>query len=58
MVERKLSEKFGSPSKVRCILRPKAKQQATEGHLVKAALERGGRITSVVEDSSLMGGDK
>ncbi len=58
MVERKLSEKFGSPSKVRCILRPRAKQQATEGHLVKAALEMGGRITSVVEDSSLMGGDK
>jgi DNA polymerase-3 subunit gamma/tau len=58
MVERKLSEKFGSPSKVRCILRPKAKQQATVGHLVKAALEMGGRITSVVEDSSLMGGDK
>ena len=58
MVERKLSEKFGSPSKVRCILRPKAKQQATEGHLVKAALEMGGRITSVVEGSSLMGGDK
>jgi DNA polymerase-3 subunit gamma/tau len=49
MVEKKLAEKFGLPNKVRCILTPKAKQQAVNGHLVKAALEIGGRITSVEE---------
>lgn len=57
MVEAKLSEKFGSPSKVQCVLRPKAGQRAAEGHLVKAALQMGGRITSVVEDPKLTGGD-
>jgi len=57
MVEKKLAEKFGNPSKVRCVLRPKAEQRPTEGHLVKAALEMGGRITSVTEDVSMMGGD-
>lgn len=50
LLERKLSEKFGKPSKVRCILKPKAGRRAIEGHLVKAALEMGGRITSVIED--------
>ena len=58
MVERKLSEKFGSPSKVRCVLRPKARQQAIDGHLVKAALAMGGRITSVVEDTTTAGEEK
>ncbi len=58
LVEKKLSEKFGSPNKVRCVLRPKAKQRAIEGHLVKAALEMGGRITSVVEDQTLTKGEE
>jgi DNA polymerase-3 subunit gamma/tau len=58
MVERKLSEKFGSPNKVRCVLKPKARQQAIDGHLVKAALEMGGRITSVVEDMTMAGEEK
>jgi len=58
LVEKKLSEKFGSPSRVRCVLRPRAKQRAMEGHLVKAALEMGGRVTSVVENSTLEGGEK
>ena len=49
LIEKKLGEKFTSPSKVRCVLRPKAKQRAVEGHLVRAALEMGGRITSVEE---------
>ncbi len=49
LVEEKLAEKFGTPNKVRCILKPKARQRAVEGHLVKAALEMGGRITSVEE---------
>ena len=49
LIEKKLGNKFGSPSKVRCVLRPKARQRALEGHLVKAALEMGGRITSVEE---------
>ncbi|MFC1924186.1 DNA polymerase III subunit gamma/tau [Chloroflexota bacterium] len=49
LIEKRLGKKFGSPSKVRCVLRPKDKQKAMEGHLVKAALEMGGRITSVEE---------
>ena len=49
LIEKKLSDKFGCPSKVRCILKPKARQRAVEGHLVKAALEMGGRVTSVEE---------
>jgi hypothetical protein len=58
MVEKKLGEKFGNPSKVRCVLRPKAEQRPTDGHLVKAALEMGGRITSVIDDASMTGGDR
>jgi DNA polymerase-3 subunit gamma/tau len=58
LIEKKLSEKFGSPSKVRCVLKPKAKQKAMEGHLVRAALEMGGRVTSVVEDSTAARGEK
>lgn len=58
MVERKLSEKFGSPSRVRCVLKPKTRQQAIDGHLVKAALAMGGRITSVVEDTTMAGEEK
>ena len=49
LIEKKLGEKFSSPSRVRCVLRPKAKQRAVEGHLVRAALEMGGRITTVEE---------
>jgi len=58
MVEKKLAEKFGSPNKIRCVLKPKAKQRAVDGHLVKAVLEMGGRITSVVEDSSMTEGEE
>jgi hypothetical protein len=58
LIEKKLSDKFGSPSKVRCVLRPKARQRAMEGHLVRAALEMGGRVTSVVEDPTLARGEK
>jgi DNA polymerase-3 subunit gamma/tau len=58
LIEKKLSEKFGSPSKVRCVLRPKARQRAMEGHLVRAALEMGGRVTGVVEDPTLARGEK
>jgi DNA polymerase-3 subunit gamma/tau len=49
MVEKKLGERFGTPNKISCILREKTKQRAMEGHLVKAALEMGGRVTSVEE---------
>ncbi len=49
MVEKKLGEKFGTPNKISCVLKPKAKQRAMEGHLVRAALEMGGRVTSVEE---------
>lgn len=49
LIEKKLVEKFGSPSKVRCVLRPKSRQKAMGGHLVRAALEMGGRVTSVEE---------
>ncbi len=56
MVEQKLADKFGSPNKVRCILRPKGRQRVMEGHLVKAALEMGGRVTRVEEDPNLAGG--
>jgi len=58
MVEKKLGEKFGSPNKIRCVLRPKAGQRAMEGHLVRAALEMGGRITGVVEGPNLTGGEE
>jgi DNA polymerase-3 subunit gamma/tau len=47
LVEKKLEEEFGTPGKIRCVLKPKDKKRAEEGHLVKAALEMGGRITSV-----------
>jgi len=59
-VERKLADIFGVPNKIRCVLRPreqKPKQRAVDSHLVKAALEMGGRITSIVEDSSTGGGE-
>lgn len=55
LIERKLADVFGAPSKIRCILKPQeqeTKPRAVDGHLVKAALKMGGRITSVVEDSS------
>jgi DNA polymerase-3 subunit gamma/tau len=49
MVERKLSETFGTPNKIKCVLKEKSKQRAMDGHLVRAALEAGGRVTSVEE---------
>jgi hypothetical protein len=58
MVENKLSQMFGSPSKVRCILRPEAKQQALNGHLVKEALKMGGRIVSVETRRNPSGGNE
>ncbi len=54
MVERKLAEKFGSPSKIRCVLKsrdPRPRRKVEDIPLVKAALEHGARITSVVEQS-------
>ena len=57
MVEQKLGERFGSPNKVRCELQPKKTQRPTEGHLVKAAQQMGGRITGVVENPNLTGGE-
>ena len=56
MVERKLAEKFGSPSKIRCVLKSKEakpRRNIEDIPLVKAALEHGARITSVVEDSPM-----
>ena len=56
MVERKLAEKFGSPSKIRCVLKSKEAKPGRKIEdipLVKAALEHGARITSVVEDSPM-----
>ncbi len=61
MVERKLAEKFGSPSKIRCVLKTKEakpKRKVEDIPLVKAALEHGARITSVVEDSSMTEGEE
>jgi DNA polymerase-3 subunit gamma/tau len=49
MVEKKLSETFGTPNKISCVLKEKSKKRAMEGHLVRAALEAGGRVTSVEE---------
>ena len=49
LIESKLGQKFGSPNKVRCILKPKAKQRALDGHLVRAAVEMGARVTNVEE---------
>ena len=61
MVETKLAEKFGSPNKIRCVLRSKEvkpKRKVEDIPLVKAALEHGARITSVVEDSSMTEGEE
>jgi hypothetical protein len=61
MVERKLAEKFGSPNKIRCVLKTKEvkpKRKVEDIPLVKAALEHGARITSVVEDSSMTEGEE
>lgn len=58
MVEQRLSGKFGSPNKIRCILQPQGKQRAMNGHLVRAALEMGGRITSVEENPTPTGGEE
>jgi hypothetical protein len=61
MVETKLAEKFGSPKKIRCVLKSKEvkpRRKIEDIPLVKAALEHGGRITSVVEDSSMTEGEE
>jgi hypothetical protein len=58
MVEERLSKKFSNLKKVRCILRPEAKQRAVNGHLVKAALEMGGRIVSVEAHRNPSGGNE
>jgi DNA polymerase-3 subunit gamma/tau len=60
MVEKKLADKFGSPNKIRCVLKTKEvkpKRKVEDIPLVKAALEHGARITSVVEDSSMTEGE-
>ncbi|MDY6833894.1 MAG: hypothetical protein SVY53_03720, partial [Chloroflexota bacterium] len=49
LIESKLGQRFGSPNKVRCVLKPKAKQRALDGHLVRAAVEMGARVTNVEE---------
>jgi DNA polymerase-3 subunit gamma/tau len=61
MVERKLAEKFGSPSKIRCVLKSKEvkpKRKVEDIPLVKAALEHGARIVGVVEDSAMTEGEE
>jgi DNA polymerase III subunit gamma/tau len=58
MVEERLSKKFSNLKKVRCILRPEAKQRAVNGHLVKAALGMGGRIVSVEAPRNPSGGNE
>jgi DNA polymerase-3 subunit gamma/tau len=61
MVEKKLAEKFGCPNKIRCVLKTKEvkpKRKVEDIPLVKAALEHGARITSVVEDSSMTEGEE
>ncbi|MDM7999118.1 MAG: DNA polymerase III subunit gamma/tau [Dehalococcoidia bacterium] len=61
MVEKKLAEKFGSPNKIRCVLKtkePKPKRKVEDIPLVKAALEHGARIASVVEDPSMTEGEE
>jgi len=61
MVETKLAEKFGSPNKIRCVLRSKEvkpRRKVEDIPLVKAALEHGARISSVVEDSSMTEGEE
>ena len=47
LIEAKLEQKFGNLKKIRCILKPKAKQRAVNGHLVRAAMEMGAKITNV-----------
>ncbi len=47
LVESKVSEVFGSLYQVRCILKPRNKK--AQGHLVKAAMEMGGKIINVEE---------
>ncbi len=54
MVEQKLAEKFGSPCKIRCVLKSKEarpRPKVEDIPLVKAALGHGARITSVIEDA-------
>jgi hypothetical protein len=61
MVEKKLADKFGSPNKIRCVLKTKEvkpKRKVEDIPLVKAALEHGARITSVVEDPSTTEGEE
>jgi len=49
LVEKKVSEVFGSPYQVRCILKPRNQKPLSQGHLVKAAMEMGGKIINVEE---------
>ncbi len=59
-VEKKLAEKFGSPNKIRCVLKSrevKPRQKATDSYLVKAAQDMGFRITSR-EDMSMREGEE
>ncbi len=56
MIEQRLATMFGSPNKLRCVLRVQNARSAMDGHLVKAALQMGGRITEVVTDESTTGG--
>ncbi len=58
LVEKKLQERFSGLKGIRCVLKPKASQRAVEGHLVKAALKMGARVTGVVEESELSKGEK
>jgi len=62
MVEQRLAERLGKAMKIRCILRPHkkavAKQKAIDNPVVRAAIEMGGRITSVEEYPEATGGQE
>jgi hypothetical protein len=49
LVEKKVSEIFGSPYRVRCVLKTRDKKPSSQGHLVRAAMEIGGKIINVEE---------
>ncbi len=49
LVENKLSEVFGAPYRIRCILIGREKRSLSQGHLVKAAMEMGARIINTEE---------
>jgi len=62
MVEQRLAERLGKAMKIRCILRPHkkavAKQKAIDNPVVRAAIEMGGRVTSVEEYPEATGGQE